>query len=129
MVLIGYGIWRAGWHIWLPSPAEQEKVWTGSLFIYAGCALSLGAAVWSHFRGNPVWGNVCVGLPWVLVGWATLDDPYDLERYLAAVVAFPLGAGWRRRGHLGPRPPATAIEPSDLVPKGAVHIESELPYP
>jgi hypothetical protein len=50
ILLIGYGIWRAGWHIRLPSPAEQQEVWTGSLFIYAGCALSLGAAVWSGAR-------------------------------------------------------------------------------
>ena len=30
MVLIGYGIWHADWHIWLPAPAEQEKVWIGN---------------------------------------------------------------------------------------------------
>lgn len=90
MVLIGYGIWHAGWHIWLPAPAEQEKVWIGNRYIFAGCALSLTAAVWSHFWGNPVWVSVCVGLPGVLVGWATLDDPYHLERYFAVVVAYPL---------------------------------------
>jgi len=90
MVLIGYGIWHAGWHIWLPAPAEQEKVWIGSRYIFAGCALSLAAAVWSGARDNRVWVSVCVGLPGVLVGWATLDDAYDLKRHLAAVIAFPL---------------------------------------
>ena len=34
--------------------------------------------------------TVCVGLPGILVGWATMDSPYDLKRHLAAVVAFPL---------------------------------------
>lgn len=90
MVLIGYGILRAGWHIWLPNPAEQEETWIGSRYIFAGSALSLAAAVWSPFRGNPVWVTVCAGLPGVLVGWAALQDPYDLKRHLAAVVAFPL---------------------------------------
>lgn len=90
MVLIGYGIGRADWHIWLPNPADQEETWIGSRYIFAGCALSLAAAAWSHLRGNPVWVTVCVGLPGVLVGWAALEDPYSLLRHLAAVVAFPL---------------------------------------
>lgn len=63
MVLTGYGIWHAGWHIWLPSPAGQGTVWIGNSYIFAGCTLSLAAAVCSHFRGNPVWVSVCVGLP------------------------------------------------------------------
>ncbi|MHA7289540.1 hypothetical protein ACX80V_07840 [Arthrobacter sp. MDT3-24] len=90
MVLIGYGIGRAEWHIWLPNPADQEETWIGSRYIFAGCALSLAAAAWSHLRGNPVWVTVCVGLPGLLVGWAALEDPYNLLRHLAAVVAFPL---------------------------------------
>jgi hypothetical protein len=90
IVLIGYGIVRANWHIWLPNPAEQEEVWIGSRYIFAGCALSLAAAAWSGARDNRVWLMVCVGLPGLLVGWATMDSPYDLKRHLAAVVAFPL---------------------------------------
>jgi hypothetical protein len=90
IVLIGYGIVRANWHIWLPNPAEQEEVWIGSRYIFAGCALSLAAAAWSGARDNRVWVTVCVGLPGILVGWATMISPYDLKRHLAAVVAFPL---------------------------------------
>jgi hypothetical protein len=90
IVAIGYGIIRAEWHIWLPGQAEQEEVWIGSRYIYAGCALSLASGIWSHLRGNPVWVTVCVGLPGVLVGWATLDDPCSLMRHLAAIVSFPL---------------------------------------
>ncbi|MGM9474221.1 hypothetical protein ACS5PJ_19710 [Pseudarthrobacter sp. YS3] len=90
MVLIGYGIARANWHIWLPNPADQEESWIGSRYIFAGCALSLAAAVWSGARENRLWVTICVGLPGALVGWAALDSPYDLKRYLAAVVSFPM---------------------------------------
>jgi hypothetical protein len=90
VVLIGYGIVRAGWYIWLPRSEEQEESWNGSLYIFAGCAVSIAAGVWSHVRGNPVWVTICTGLPGILVGWATLDDPYDLKRHLAAVISFPL---------------------------------------
>ncbi|TQJ69421.1 hypothetical protein FBY31_3564 [Arthrobacter sp. SLBN-100] len=90
MVLIGYGIWRADWHIGLPAPAEQEEVWIGRGYIFTGCALSLAAAVWSGARDNRFWVTVCAGLPGILVGWATMDSPYDLKRHLAAVVAFPM---------------------------------------
>lgn len=90
MVLIGLGIWHAGWHIWLPNPADQEEVWFGNRYIFAGCALSLVAAVWSGARENRVWVTVCVGLPGALVGRAALDSPYDLKRFVAAVVAFPM---------------------------------------
>ena len=93
MVLIGYGIVRAGWSIWLPAPPEMERARIGNTYVYAGCALSLAAAVWSHLRGNPAWVSVCVALPGLLVGWATLGDPYHLTRHLAAVVAFPLALG------------------------------------
>jgi hypothetical protein len=90
LVLIGYGIARASWHIWLPNPADQEETWIGSRYIFTGCALSLAAAVWSGARDNRMWVTICVGLPGALVGWAALENPYDLKRHLAAVVAFPL---------------------------------------
>ena len=93
MAMIGYGIWRAGWHIWLPVPADQEQVWIGNRFIFAGCALSITSAVWSGARENRLWVTICVGLPGALVGWATLDNPYDLKRYVAAVVAYPMALG------------------------------------
>jgi hypothetical protein len=89
MVMIGYGIARADWHIWLPNPAEQEETWIGSRYIFGGCALSLAAGVWSGVRGDAVWVTICVGLPGALVGWATMVDPYSLLRHLAAVVSFP----------------------------------------
>ena len=80
----------ADWPIWLPAPGEQEEVWAGSRYIFAGCALPLVAAVWSGARDNRIWVTICVGLPGALVGLAALQDPYDLKRHLAAVVAFPL---------------------------------------
>jgi len=90
LVLVGYGIVRGGWSLWLPTPAQMEQSWTGSLYVYAGSAVSLAASAWSHARGNPVWVTVCVGLPGVLVGWAALVDPDSLLRHLAAVVSFPM---------------------------------------
>lgn len=90
LVLIASGIARGGWHIWLPAPAEMEESWIGRRWVYAGCALSFAAAVWSRIRGDQVWVTVCVGLPGALVGWAVLDDPYGLTRHLAAIIAFPL---------------------------------------
>jgi len=53
MALIGYGMARANSHMWLPTPAAQEESRIGGLYIFAGCALSLAAALWSHIRGNP----------------------------------------------------------------------------
>jgi hypothetical protein len=93
MVVISYGIIRADWHIELPNPAGQEETWIGSRYIFAGSALSFAAAAWSHVRGNPVWVSICVALPGVLVGWAALENPYNLMRHLAAVVSFPLALG------------------------------------
>lgn len=90
LVLIGIGTLRAGWHLGLPAPAQQEESWIGRRFVYAGCALSFAAALWSYIRGNQVWVSVCVGIPGALVGWAALDNPYDLKRFVAAAVAFPL---------------------------------------
>lgn len=81
---------HAGWHIWLPVPAAQEQVWVGNRYIFAGCALSLAAAVWSGARDNSIWVTICVGLPGALVGWATLDNPYDLKRFVAAVATYPM---------------------------------------
>ncbi|MGX9900791.1 hypothetical protein ACW0JT_14635 [Arthrobacter sp. SA17] len=81
----------------MPSPAEQEEVWIGSRYVYAFCALSVAAAVWSHLRGNPVWvtvwshlrGNpvwlrVWVALPGILVGLAAWVNPHNLMRHPAA---------------------------------------------
>lgn len=90
MILIGYGIGHAGWHIWPPRGTEQEEVSVGHRYILAGSALSIAAAVWSGARENRAWVTVCVGLPGVLVGWAMRDSPYDLKRHLAVVVSFPL---------------------------------------
>lgn len=61
MALIAYGIFRARWSLWLPVPAEMERSKVGNLYVYAGCAVSLAAAVWSYTRGNPVRVSVCVG--------------------------------------------------------------------
>lgn len=50
MVLISYGIVRAGWSIWLPHSEKQEESWNGGLYIFAGWAVSIAAGVWSQVR-------------------------------------------------------------------------------
>jgi hypothetical protein len=93
MILTGIGLARTLFFIWAPEPAMLEDARVGTLYIDAGSALSLAAAVWSHLRGNTVWVGICVALPGMLVGWASLMDQHSLMRHLAAVVAFPLALG------------------------------------
>jgi hypothetical protein len=69
LVLIAYGIVRAGWHIWRPAPGDMEESWTGGRYVYAGCALSFTAAVWSGIRGNQVWVRPRLGPIQVIHGW------------------------------------------------------------
>lgn len=90
LVLIGIGLAQTLFFIWAPEPAMLQKAKVGSLYILAGCTLSLAAGGWSHARGNQAWVSICIGLPGVLVGCAALAQPYGLMRHLAAVVAFPL---------------------------------------
>lgn len=92
-VLIGIGLARTMFFVWAPEPAMLEDARIGGLYVDAGCALSLAAALWSYLRGNPMWVTVCVGLPGVLVGWAAWSYPHSLLRHLAAVVAVPLALG------------------------------------
>jgi hypothetical protein len=104
MALIGTGLERTMFFIWAPEPALLEVARIGSRYLFAGCALSLAAAVGSHLRGNPVRATVCAGLPGILVGWLALMDAHSLLRHLAPVVAFPLALAGiaevlRVRGH------------------------------
>lgn len=96
MVLIGLGIWHAGWHIWLPNPADQEEVWFGNCYIFAGCALSLVAAVWSGARENRVWVTVCVGLPGGSGGLGGSGFPVRPEAVRGRRGGVPDGAGRNR---------------------------------
>jgi len=90
MALIVIGLSRTLFFIWAPEPALVQKAGVGRPYVYAGCVLSVTAAVLSHVQRNPLWVTVCVGLVGMLVGWAAWTDPYNLLRHLAAVVTFPL---------------------------------------
>lgn len=88
IVLMGIGLERAiffGFR-WEPEFIEDARV--GGLFILAGSIASLGATIWSALRGDPRWITAFVAAPAVLVGGATLFDPFSLLRHLAAAVAF-----------------------------------------
>ena len=40
---------------YMPEPSQVKDLETGSLYIFAGSAVSLGAAAWSALRGDPFW--------------------------------------------------------------------------
>ncbi len=90
MALIVIGLSGTLFFVWAPEPALVEKANVGRPYVYAGCVLSVTAALLSHVRGNPIWVTVCVGLVGMLVGWAAWTNPYNLLRHLAVVVTFPL---------------------------------------
>lgn len=89
VVLMVMGLWRTTFFIYAPEPALIERSRVGGLYILAGSAASLGAAVWSIVRRSPLWVAAFVAAPAVLVGGAELVDPNSLIRHLAAIVAFP----------------------------------------
>ncbi|UKA69439.1 hypothetical protein [Arthrobacter sp. FW306-06-A] len=93
IALIVIGLSRSMFFIWAPEPALVKTASIASLYIHAGCVLSVTAAVLSHVRGNPVWVTICVGLPGILVGWAAWTNPFSLLRHLAAAVTVPLALG------------------------------------
>ena len=88
--LMSIGLLRACFSASHRSRPSVEDARVGGLFIFAGAVSSLGAAVWSAFRGDPRWVTAFVAAPAVLVGGIALFAPYSLLRHFAAVAAFPL---------------------------------------
>lgn len=93
IVLIVMGLWRTAFFIYAPEPAMIERSRVGGLYILAGTAASLGAAVWSIIRRHALWVAAFVAAPAVLVGCAQLTDPNSLIRHVVALVAFPFAFG------------------------------------
>ncbi|WP_248760300.1 hypothetical protein [Pseudarthrobacter sp. SSS035] len=98
IILMCIGLWRAMFFGFTPNPRLVEDLRVGSLYILAGSAASLAAAVWSAVRGHPYWVTACVAAPAILVGGAALMAPTSLIRHLAAAVAFPLAVAALIRG-------------------------------
>jgi hypothetical protein len=90
VVLMATGLWRSffigGYH---PVPGLEEDARVGSLYLLAGSAASLAAAVWSFLRGHPHWVTACVAAPAIVVGGVALVLPVSNLRQLVSLLALP----------------------------------------
>jgi hypothetical protein len=90
VVLTGIALERTAFFVYEPVPAFIERLRVGRLFMLAGSAASLAAAIWSQVRGNPLWVTICVAAPAVLVGLATMImAPPSLTPQIAGLIALP----------------------------------------
>lgn len=90
IVLTGIALERTALFVYAPVPEFIERLRVGRLFMLAGSAASLAAAIWSQVRGNPLWVTICVAAPAALVGLATMImTPPSLTPQLAGLFAVP----------------------------------------
>lgn len=90
IILTVIALERTAFLNYAPEPAYIDRLRTGRLFMLAGSATSLAAAVWSQVRGNPLWVTVCVAAPAALVGLATMImTPPSLTPQIAGLFAIP----------------------------------------
>jgi hypothetical protein len=90
IVLTGIALERTAFVIYEPVPAFIERLRVGRLFMLAGSAASLAAAIWSQVRGNPLWVTICVAAPAALAGLATMImTPPSLTPQIAGLIALP----------------------------------------
>jgi hypothetical protein len=90
IVLTGIALERMAFLAYVPAPDFIERLRVGRLFMLAGSATSLGAAIWSQVRGNRLWVTVCVAAPALLVGMATMImTPPSLAPQIAGLFALP----------------------------------------
>ncbi|WP_251045053.1 hypothetical protein [Arthrobacter sp. ISL-5] len=89
IVLMVIGLLRSFFIGYTAIPEFVEDARVGSLYLLAGSAASLAAALWSFLRGYPHWVTACVAAPAVLIGGVALVWPYSLLRHIVAVVALP----------------------------------------
>jgi hypothetical protein len=116
VVLTGIALERTAFFVYEPVPAFIERLRVGRLFMLAGSAASLAAAIWSQVRGNPLWVTICVAAPAVLVGLSMMImAPPSLAPQIAGLFALPAalagligGLLSRNQGSIQPGP---AIRP------------------
>jgi hypothetical protein len=90
IVLTGIALERTALSVYEPVPYFIDRLRVGRLFMLAGSATSLAAAVWSQVRGNPLWVTICVAAPAALVGMATMImTPPSLAPQIAGLFALP----------------------------------------
>ncbi len=90
VVVTGIALERTAFVAYVPAPEFIERVRVGRLFMLAGSAMSLAAAIWSQVRGHPLWVTICVASPAALVGLATMImTPPSLTPQIAGLIALP----------------------------------------
>jgi hypothetical protein len=90
IVLTGIALERTAFFVYAPVPEFIERLRVGRLFMLAGSATSLAAAIWSQVRGNPLWVTICVAAPGALVGLAMMImTPPSLTPQTAGLFALP----------------------------------------
>ena len=90
MVLTGIALERTAFFLYEPVPEFIERLRVGRLFMLAGSAASIAAAIWSQIRSYPLWVTICVAAPAVLAGMATMiTAPPSLTPQIAGVIALP----------------------------------------
>lgn len=90
IILTGVSLERTAFFVYEPVPAFIERLRVGRLFMLAGPAASLAAAIWSQVRGNPLWVTICVAAPAALAGLATMImTPPSLAPQIAGLIALP----------------------------------------
>jgi hypothetical protein len=90
IVVTGIALERTAFFVYTPIPEFIERLRVGRLFMLAGSATSLAAAIWSQARGNPLWVTICVAAPAALVGLATMImTPPSLTPQIAGLIALP----------------------------------------
>ncbi|MBT2536243.1 hypothetical protein [Arthrobacter sp. ISL-69] len=90
IVLTGISLERTMLSVYEPVPEFVERLRVGRLFMLAGSAASIAAAVWSQVRQYPLWVTIGVAAPVALVGLATMvTTPPSLMPQVLGLFALP----------------------------------------
>jgi hypothetical protein len=90
IVLTVVALERTAFFVYAPEQVVIDRLRVGRVFMLAGSAASLAAAIWSQVRGEPLWVTVCVAAPAALAGLATMiTTPPSLAPQVAGLFALP----------------------------------------
>lgn len=90
IIMTGISLERTMLFAYEPVPEFVERLRIGRLFMLAGSAASIAAAVWSQIRQYPLWVTLCVAAPVALVGLATMiTTPPSLMPQIFGLLALP----------------------------------------
>jgi hypothetical protein len=90
IILTGISLERTLLFVYEPVPEFVERLRVGRLFMLAGSAASIAAAVWSQIRQYPLGVTICVAAPVALTGMATMvTTPPSLIPQIFGLFALP----------------------------------------